>query len=315
MPHVHGNFKVVNLVSNIDGDAKFQDTSLLNAWGLVIDNDTLWVASNHAGALINYDFSDDQLSSFIVSLTLPDDSPASPTGLVKNTTCCFRVNNIPCLLLTCTEDGMVFAYAPQVDVGNGILVIDNSTNDAIYKGLEIADNKLYVADFHNAKVDVFDCDFVLLHGFPFLDPYIPTGYAPFNIVRIGQKLLVSYAKQDEDAEDDVAGPGFGYVSIFNFDGTFVDRFVSQGHLNAPWAMLHGSKHWDLEDTILIGNFGDGVINVYSQHGKFLGSLKDKFHDVISIEGLWDLKYDGHRLYFAAGPNDEEDGLVGYIKKD
>jgi hypothetical protein len=71
-------------------------------------------------------------------------------------------------------------------------------------------------------------------------------------------------------------------------------------------------------VILIGNFGDGRINVFGLTGKFKGQLMDG-GDPLAIDGLWaiDNEIDGIRptqLYFTAGPNDEEDGLFGFIEK-
>ena len=39
----------------------------------------------------------------------------------------------------------------------------------------------------------------------FVDPTIPAGYAPFGIQTVGNTIFVTYAQQDDDAEDDVAG--------------------------------------------------------------------------------------------------------------
>jgi uncharacterized protein (TIGR03118 family) len=87
---------------------------------------------------------------------------------------------------------------------------------AIYKGLAIdsrtAGTHLYATDFHNGKIDVFDPSFhlITLAG-NFTDPNLPAGFAPFGIQNILGTLYVTYALQDEDAEDDVAGPGNGFV--------------------------------------------------------------------------------------------------------
>jgi hypothetical protein len=71
---------------------------------------------------------------------------------------------------------------------------------------------------------------------------------------------------------------------------------------------------------LIGNFGDGRINAFSLKGKFLGQLR-AHGKPIEIEGLWAIMFppatstiDPNRLYFAAGPDDEKEGLFGYITK-
>ena len=174
----------------------------------------------------------------------------------------------------------------------------------------------------------------------FKDPWLPHGYAPFNIQAVGDWLYVAYAKVADDGEEE-AGVGKGLVSIFNTDGSFVKRFGTRDLLNAPWGITAAHKNFfeDPEDEItdnsssghkddhvrdstliLIGNFGDGKINVYTTHGVFIGQLQSHGH-AISIEGLWAIGFapststiDQNRLYFTAGPEDEEDGLFGYLIK-
>ena len=78
--------------------------------------------------------------------------------------------------------------------------------------------------------------------------------------------------------------------------------------------------------LLVGNFGDGRINVYGlsfQHGQLTaereGALGDTAGNPLVIEGLWGLAFgsggagfDASKLYFTAGPNDEDDGLFGSL---
>jgi uncharacterized protein (TIGR03118 family) len=74
-----------------------------------------------------------------------------------------------------------------------------------------------------------------------------------------------------------------------------------------------------QPVILVGNFGDGRINVYTLDGNFLGLLSSRNHLVV-IDGLWALSFppvtattiDPNRLYFTAGPNKGQDGLFGYL---
>jgi hypothetical protein len=76
------------------------------------------------------------------------------------------------------------------------------------------------------------------------------------------------------------------------------------------------------ETATCYHFGDGRINAYSLEGEFLGQLKTE-HKVIEIDELWAITFppvsattiDKNRLYFAAGPDEEQDGLFGYIVKD
>src|SRR5204862_5971209 len=90
-------------------------------------------------------------------------------------------------------------------------------------------------------------------------------------------LYVTYAKQDAAKHDDVAGPGNGFIDVFNADGTPAStglRFASNGPLNSPWGLAvapagFGSFGGDL----LVGNFGDGRINAYNlATGALVGPL-------------------------------------------
>jgi uncharacterized protein (TIGR03118 family) len=132
---------------------------------------------------------------------------------------------------------------------------------------------------------------------------------------------VTYAKQDADAEDDVAGPGFGFVDVFDANGALIRRFATRGQLNAPWGMaLAPADFGRFSNALLIGNFGDGRINAFDlASGERLGSLHMPDGKAVSIEGLWGMQFGNglmnqpvNTLFFAAGPGDEEHGLYGRI---
>src|SRR6185295_5878894 len=124
------------------------------------------------------------------------------------------------------------------------------------------------------------------------DPNIPSGFAPFNIRNFDGLLFVTYAKQlGPENADDEKGPGNGYVDIFNTDGSFVQRFVSQGELNSPWGM---EKVSGVGGGMLIGNFGNGKINMYDMNGNFVKPLKSG-GEPLKIEGLWSLTLPGKNL--------------------
>ena len=153
----------------------------------------------------------------------------------------------------------------------------------------------------------------------FTDAGIPPGYAPFNIVSIDGDLFVTYAKQDDQKHDDVAGPGNGFVDVFDTDGHLIRRFESRGQLNSPWGIARASFAFgSFSGKILVGNFGDGRINVFNNDGTFVDQLEDAHDKPLVIEGLWTLTLGGGRnsspdtLYFSAGPNDESNGLFGTI---
>jgi uncharacterized protein (TIGR03118 family) len=229
-------------------------------------------------------------------------------------------------------NGAVFTQATPTGP-NTNAIVGYSDPTAIYKGLALAQvggaNFLYATDFHNGKIDVLDSQFhkVTLgaNGFEsFTDPNLPKGYAPFGIALVGGKLYVSYAKQDADAEDEIAGPGLGFVDVFDTSGHLLGRVASQGDLNAPWGMAWAPAGFgDFSGDLLVGNFGDGRINAFQPqpdgHFKFVGQLRGKNAVPISIDGLWGIGFGNGgaagpagTLFFAAGPDDEAHGLFGRI---
>jgi uncharacterized protein (TIGR03118 family) len=104
----------------------------------------------------------------------------------------------------------------------------------------------------------------------------------------------------------------------------VSRIATHGQLNAPWGIaLAPANFGAFSGDLLIGNFGDGQINAYAQQADGTwaraGGLRDESGRQIVIAGLWGIGFGNgatagptNRLYFAAGPNDENDGLFGSI---
>ncbi|MEI9903770.1 MAG: TIGR03118 family protein [Asticcacaulis sp.] len=89
--------------------------------------------------------------------------------------------------------GTLAAWSPDVDLTHAFTVYDGSADGSVYTGLAImggGTNRLYAADFHNKRVDVFNGTFAKI-AVPggFTDATIPAGYAPFNIQAIGGPAL------------------------------------------------------------------------------------------------------------------------------
>ena len=203
---------------------------------------------------------------------------------------------------------------------------DLSATGAVFKGLALgatgAGNFLYATDFHDGFVQVFDSTFTPTTTFT--DPALTAlGFAPFGIADIGGNLYVTFAKQDADAHDDVAGPGFGYVDEFDTSGTLIRQFAAQGTLDSPWGMAVAPGNFGtFSHALLVGNFGDGRINAYDlDTGTFLGQMTTpNGTNALVIDGLWGLRFgnggSGGRknlLYFTAGPDGESHGLFGTIR--
>ncbi len=322
------SFQQVNLVSDtsIFGAAKI-DVNLGNPWGIAIGpTGILWIAANHTGSTVIYD---GQGNTILPAISIPlNGMPrgASPSGAVFNGTTDFVIpaNGKPGKFIYSTEDGILSAWNSGTST---ITVADRSGANAVYKGLAIANdgtgNFLYATDFHNGKVDVYDNAYHYVTNKPFIDPGIPAGFAPFNIQNINNELYVTYAKQKApDAHDDEAGAGNGFVDVYKPDGSFVKRFASQGPLNSPWGIAQVPAGFGIpQNDILVGNFGDGRINIYDSTGSYQGQMKGN-GTPISIQGLWAIVFPQSSagglntdwLYFTAGPQAETFGLFGYLQK-
>ena len=331
--HPHVSYKQHNLVSDGFVPADFNDPNLVNSWGLAPNPTGIWwVANAETGTSTLYD-QNGVADSLIVSIpsTGGPGTQGEPTGIVFNPTTDFVVtdgtNSGAAAFLFAGEDGVISGWSPAVPPPppstQAFVAVDNSASGAIYKGLALAvtrhGNFLYATDFHNGRIDAFDGQFNPVFVGKFVDPTLPAGYGPFGIAFLKEKIYVTYAKQDANAEDDVPGAGFGFIDVFSANGKFVRRLVSNAELNAPWGLaLAPSDFIGFGDQLVVGNFGDGRINVYDPiDGRHRGLLKEADGTPIAVDGLWGLAFGNggaagptNVLFFTAGPDDEAHGLFG-----
>ena len=188
-----------------------------------------------------------------------------------------------------------------------------------------------MANFSEATVDVYTNGGTGAGlAAQFSDSTAPEGYAPFNVQEVDGIIFVTFAKQDEAKEDDVAGRGHGLIDIFDpVTGTFT-RFATGSDaggkvhdMNSPWGIAVAPSTFGRHaGQLLVGNFGSGTIMTFDVNGTFEGLLKRVRGGAITIDGLWALKFgNGTRagtpdtLFFSAGPNEESNGLFGAIQPD
>jgi uncharacterized protein (TIGR03118 family) len=313
-------FAETDLISNAAAGTQVQDPKLLNAWGLALGPTTpLWVVDNGADSATVYAGGAAGVTKRSLEVAVQD---GAPTGEVFNDTTGFMVNGSPAFFIFDSEAGAVTAWNPA---GGTTAVKMAGTDGAIYKGLALLHTDqgpfLLAADFHNARIDVFDANFakVNLPRWAFRDRRLPRGYAPFDVAVVGDSVYVMYAKQDAAREDEVQGRGLGFIDVYKGLGAFGHRLVSRGPLNAPWGFaVAPASFGTYAGDLLVGNFGDGRINAFDRYGHFRGPLRLANGRPIVIDGLWALLQGTattggtDSLWFSAGPNDEADGLVGMI---
>jgi uncharacterized protein (TIGR03118 family) len=321
-----------NIVSDQSGMAKTTDPHLLNAWGLAFNPaGPAWVSSNGNGTSQVYD----DTGKVLLEVTIPPPNggmpPSAPTGQVFNDFAAIAFMGDT--FIFATEDGTIAGWQKSDD-GTAVLRADNSGSDAIYKGVAIANPVtllgrpvLVAANFHAGTIDMFDDHYAPMTAVGgFRDPDLPAGFAPFNVFGIGPIVLVTYALQDDMAEDDVKGPGNGFVDVYSAEGFFLQRLISGGQLNSPWGMVFAPDNDQASIDLAIGNFGDGMINVYNLSlsgmkvdARWEGAFGDTNGNPLVIDGLWALAFgsgasgfEKDEIYFTAGPNDEANGLFGSL---
>ena len=318
-----------NLVSDI-GTAKIHDSNLVNAWGLSFGPNTpAWVSDNGTDVSTlyqGYNANTNQVHKVPLTVSIPG---GEPTGTVFNGSGAFVVHgggkSAPANFIFDSEAGKITAWSQNVPPQTQARVM-KSVPGAVFKGLAIGTaggkQRLYATDFHNDRVDVFNGSFgIVHHKGAFRDRKIPDGYAPFGIQNVNGKIFVTYAKQDAMGEDDVKGPHHGYVDIYSTSGKLLDRFVRRGALNSPWGIARAPKGWaGVGGDMLIGNFGNGWINVFNRKtGNQVGTVTSNGGSIRRIDGLWALEFGNgmlgtpRTLLYTAGPGDESHGLLGALR--
>ena len=349
IPPAAMGFTDTALVSNsstVLATAKTIDANLQNPWGIALaPGAPFWIADNNNNLSTLYsgigaNETQAVTGSNNVGIAIPASAagvPANPTGQVFNGGGGFLIptnhGQESALFIFDGEGGTISAWA--TDSGATAFTayddgVANGADHAVYKGLAVGTVGgaafLYATDLHNNKVDVFDANFAkpaAMQG-KFVDPNMPAGFVPFGIQALNGNLYVTFAQPDAAKHDETTGAGLGYVDVFDFSGNFVNRFASAGALNAPWGIAMAPAGFgSLQGDVLIGNFGDGTISIFSPNGtalaNFEGALMSTAGQPITFPGLWSLVFgngDADKpvttLFYTAGFADQTDGVFGGI---
>jgi uncharacterized protein (TIGR03118 family) len=300
------------------------DKQLINPWGISASGTSpFWISDNGAGVSTLYSVNPVSNVGTKLGLVVTIPGDGSVTGQAFNGGTGFNGDRF----LFVSEDGTISGWNNKL--GSLAEILQTPLPDNVYKGTTLditsgGNSYLLSANFRTGNIDVLKGD----KGLPdltgkFTDPNLPAGYAPFNISKLGNTIYVTYAVQN--GKDDLPGPGHGIVNAFDDNGNLLGRVGTMGTLNSPWGLaIAPSGFGSFAGDLLVGNFGDGTINIFSADPKvpaFLGQLTDaKTGKPLSIDGLWGLipgngAGAGNRndIYFTAGPNDESGGVFGVLQ--
>lgn len=338
------SYKVTNIISDGSVPANLTDPNFINPWGISA-SPTWWIDAQGTG--LNYVVAAAGTIAFKVTIP-PASGLTTSTGLPAGSVT--TAGAIPMLLPNGTKASFIFSTLDGTISGwnsllgtNGAvaqIAINNSAAGASYPDLAIlnvltggvtSSSFILAANFGTGNaIEVYDSTFkpAKLAG-TFTDPSLPAGYGPFSVHVIGTQIFVAYALRTTTAPfRTINGPGNGIVDIFDTNGNFVSRAITGGNLNAPWGIAFAPASFGVfSKDLLVGNFGDGIINVYDPKTfSYIGQLMDVTGKPLSYANLWELLPGGttvsgttsvsggdtSTVYFTAGLTNEAHGLFAGI---
>jgi len=326
-----GPYVQTNLVSDIAGLAAIQDLSLKNPWGVSHGPATpFWVSDQGANVSTLYTVTGGSVSKNALTVTIPTTAtgPQGPTGQVSNIGgASFPVNGAPANFIFANLNGTISAWN-NIPAGNTTAQIEVPAAGAVYTGLAISAGTpfLYAANGAQNRIDVFNGSFAdvtsTVFAGKFVDPNIPAGFAPFNVQDIGGKLYVTYAPAGR-ANQIAATEGMGFVDIFDENGNFLQRLITQSKLAAPWGIaLAPAGFGQFGGDLLVGNFSfvASEINAFDPvSGALISTIPIDVGAGNTPGGLWTLIFGNggnggnpNTLYFSDGINGEANGLFAAI---
>jgi uncharacterized protein (TIGR03118 family) len=335
------SFQVTNLISDGSVTATTTDPNLINPWGLSAAGTAFWISGEKSGFEIVSAANGTEKFSVIIP-------PATGTGSGQPTGVVFAapVNafvlpiNAPSTFIFATHDGAIAGWNAVLgtDKSTAQIVVNNSAANASYTGLALLTNPtgtfLLASNFGQASdIEVFDTNFkpAKLAG-NFTDPNLPANYSPFSVHVIGNQVYVAYALRSVSTTNGVTEfkqtvqAGAGIVDVYDLNGKFLTTAVNGGNLNAPWGVAVAPSGFGVfGSALLVGNFGDGVINAYDPNNNFayLGQIIDSTGKAVANLDLWEIVFgqsnatpagtgDPNTLFFNAGLTGGTHGLVGAI---
>jgi len=283
------------------------DAQLVNAWGLAASSTGPWWVANEARASSTLYDGRGRKQALTIRVV------GGPTGVVFYGGRGFVVRSGraegPARFIYACEDGTIRGWSPVVPDSwstEAVVGVDDGPTGALFRGVALAGERLYVADFHNARVLVYDSRWrPIVKPGAFADRAVPSWYAPFGIQAVGNRIFVTYAWRAPVNGNDA--PKGGYVDEFDLDGRLISRVGHSKQLDEPWGVALAPRGFGrFGGDLLVANFGTGAINAYTRDGsgwKLHGQLP------VKAPGVWGIAFGngahaGPRttLFYAAGPH-------------
>ena len=338
-----GAYKVTNLISDGSVTAAVTDANFINPWAISATG-TWWIATAGTG----YDYAIASATGtisfkvIVPSAAAPNTANGFPSGSVTTggATGMILPNGTKASFLFSTLDGSISGWNSKLGTANALsqVAINNSSAGASYTGLAIINTAtasfIVAPNFNSGKIEIYDSTFksTSLAG-SFTDPGLPANYSPFSVHVLNNQVYVAYALRTASAPfRTVDGLGNGAVDVFDVSGNFIARIATGGNLDSPWGVALAPANFGIfGGSLLIGNFGNGMINAYAATAPYAyrGQLTDGTGKPLTYASLWELLPGGtavgnttavsggdtNSVYFTAGLTNEAHGLFGQISND
>lgn len=306
------------------------DPKLVNPNGLVATPDgRLTVANRGSATLTQYNSAGVQqpsaASPLVVSIAGATPGTAGmPTALVAHAGNGFPLSvngkSYPSRFIAATNDGAIAGFNPAAG-NSAVIAVNHASTGDVFTGLATLNGRLFAADFHNSRIEVFDSSFnpLTLRSTAFHDPEVPAGYAPFGVSALRGKIYVTYARQDSAAAAPNSGPAQGIIDTYSAGGQLLKRVATGGDLNSPWGLAIAPQSWGVfKNDLVVANVGDGSISLYTPKNVFIEQLPSStsISGILQIDNLWGLSpgvgKSSNTLFFVSAPNTSQDGVLGAL---
>ena len=304
------------------------DASLVNGWGLSAGPTTPWWASNN-GTNTSTLYSGTGAKAAL-TVAVPGGPPGPSSTAARRTSSSARTARAA-RRGSCSrpEAGTILGWTPTVNGTVAVVGADRSSVGAIYKGLAIANDRLYATDFHNGRVDVFDASFKLVAtAGGFKDAKVAEGLRAVRDPGARRQHLrhLREAGRRREGRRRRARAGVRRRVHARRPARRARRQQRQEERAAERAVgprdRAGRASASSAATCWSATSANGRISAYTKRGNtwvYKGQLRLADGTPIAIDGLWAIAFGNgsaagptNTLYFLAGPSDERHGLFGSI---